>query len=115
MSLEQTVRPFQDRNIAPGVLILDDTKVDDPVVQSIGSEGGTTFDYSYSFNGSNKSTSKDDWKETKRKSTEVKITNPDDSDQSVTTKRADRVEFNDTATGKQKRSYNFKYPDLAVG
>lgn len=115
MSLELTVRPFQDRQIAPAVLILDDTKQDDPIEQSIGGFGGKTFDFSYSFNGSSKSALGDNWKETKRKSETVRVANPDDSSQFVDTKRAKQIQFNDTATGKQKRTYNFNYPDQTVG
>lgn len=115
MSLEPVVRPFQDRPIAPAVLILDDMKQDEPIVQSIGSEGGTTFDFSYSFSGNAKSSGGDDWKETSRKSETVRIENPDDSDQFVQTKRAKSINFNDTKTGKSKRSYNFNYPDNTAG
>lgn len=109
--LETIVRPFQDRQIAPAVLILDDTKIDDPIVQSIGDFGGTTFDYSYNFSGVSKNKPGDAWKETSRKSETVRITNPDDSEQFVDSKRATEINFNDTATGKNKRSYKYSYPD----
>lgn len=116
MSLEPVVRPFQDRLVAPAVLILPDVDKDEPKAMSIGSEGGTTFSFSYSFSGSAKSSGGDDWKETKRKTQTVRVTNPDDPDNFVDTQRATRVQFNDTRTGKAKRAYNFQYPDSnAVG
>jgi hypothetical protein len=45
----------------------------------------------------------------------VRVTNPNDSEQFVDTKRAKQVQFNDVATGKNKRVYNFNYPDNSVG
>lgn len=109
--LESVIRPFQDRSVAPAVLILDDKIVEAPKLMSFGSEGGATFSFSYSFSGQAKSAGPEDWKETKRKSETVRITNPDDESQFVDTKRAKEVEFNDTQTGLSKFKFRFNYPD----
>jgi hypothetical protein len=111
---EPIVRPFQDRPVSPASVILDQVTIIAPEGQSFGSEGGATFSFSYNFSGT-ATAAADEWKETKRKSETVRITNPDDSSQFVETKRAKQIQFNDTQTGKNKRVYNFNYPDNSAG
>lgn len=111
MSFEPVVRPFQDRPVAPPFLILDEAKPEEAEEISYGKNGGTTFSFSYSFSGEAKSKNGDSWKETSRKSQTIRITNPDDEEQFVDSKRATEINYNDTKTGKQKRSYKFNYPD----
>lgn len=116
MSMERIIRPFLGASFSPPFLIPQpDLEEKESEVKSFGSEGGTTFSYSYSFSGTAKSSGLDDWKETSRKSEPLRITNPDDSEQYIETERAKSIQFNDTKTGKKKRSYNFNYPDGNVG
>ncbi len=110
MTLELTIRPFQSPDVTPPQVVPEGTKRDDPVNVSAGKEGGKTFDYSYSFSGTSRSSS-DNYKEISRKTEKKRIENPDDPDQFVEIKRATEIKLVNENDPKLKRRYRFHYPD----
>ena len=109
--MELIVRPFQTRNVTPPTIVPGTASAPEPVSVTLGGSGSKTFRFSYSESAELGQAAQDSYKEIRRTSKTIKITNPDDEDQFVEFKRAEKVTLANTTDPSRKRSYKFTYPD----
>ncbi|HEY7245178.1 MAG TPA: hypothetical protein VH678_15005 [Xanthobacteraceae bacterium] len=110
MALELLIRPFQLTDITPPTAVIGGTVLADPVVITIETEGGKTFDWSYSFSGET-GTAANTFKEVKRKNEKKRIENPDDPSQFVEVQRAKEIKFTNASDPSITQTHKYSYPD----
>jgi hypothetical protein len=110
MALELLIRPFQLPKVTPPTAVIGGTVLADPVTIQIDTEGGKTFEFSYSFSGET-GTASNSYKEVKRTSQKKKIENPDDSTQFVEVQRATKIKFANAGDPTKTLTHTYKYPD----
>lgn len=102
-TMEDTVRPFASVAFMPGSTTLPYKRPANFIECKLGGSGGTSTSFSMESYGTEYKRAKDEFKESSRKSTLVRVENPDDASQYVEFCRADEITLTSKDKSKQKQ------------
>lgn len=107
--LENTLRPFAQLPIHPQQVVLRAGVVQSVIECRLGGAGGQTTSFTLGTTGLKVVDSQENYKESGRKSTLVRVENPDDSSQFVEVCRADKITLTKENKGPQEPTRTSSY------
>ena len=110
-SLELLIRPFQSKDVTPPKRIIAAEKTVEPVNVSIGSPGGTAFEFRFFSVLNFKTEDSFTYKEIDRETHITRIENPDDPSQFVEVERIDQISLRHKLKPDDRRIYEINNDD----